>query len=327
MELVKDFYVIAVVSNPVRYASRYRLFQEFQAHMADMGAKLLVVEQAFGNRPFTLTERDREDHLQFRTDCELWHKENMINLAIEYLCQWKPDWKYVAWIDADVTFQRRDIITETVQQLQHYDFVQMWSHVADLGPKGEIVKQDVSFMYQYHMNGMSPPKTAKGVPSKYGYGTKESGYFWHPGYAWAARRSALDKVRLFDKGILGSSDHHMAMALVGKGELSVPTGLSQAYYDAVRTWEQLATINIRRNVGFVPGTITHGWHGPKTKRKYTERWDVLRKSQFDPHRDLVRDAQGLYRLNDFMDERSIRLRDDIRLYFRDRDEDSTYTGD
>lgn len=326
MELVKDFYVIAVVSNPVRYESRYRLFREFTKHMGDMGAQLLTVEQAFGNRPFVVTERDREDHLQFRTDVELWHKENMINLAIEYLCQWRPDWKYVAWIDADVTFQRRDIITETVQQLQHYDFVQMWSHVADLGPKGEIVKQDVSFMYQYHKNGMSPPKTAKGVPSKYGYGTKESGYFWHPGYAWAARRSALDRVRLFDKGILGSSDHHMAMALVGKGELSVPTGLSSGYYDAVRTWEQLATLNIRRNVGFVPGTITHGWHGTKTKRKYTERWDVLRKSQFDPHRDLVRDAQGLYRLNDFMDERSIRLRDDIRLYFRDRDEDSTYTG-
>lgn len=326
MDVVKDFYVIAVCSNPVRYASRYRLFNDFKQHMGDVGAQLLTVEQAFGNRPFVLTERDREDHLQFRTEHELWHKENMINLGIEYLCQWKPDWKYVAWIDADVMFQRRDIITETVQQLQHFDFVQMWSHVADLGPQGQIIKNDVSFMYQYHKNGMAAPKTAKGIPSKYGYGMHEKGYFWHPGYAWAARRSALDSVRLFDKGILGSSDHHMAMALVGKGELSVPTGLSPEYYKAVQTWEKLANLRIRRNVGYVPGTITHGWHGPKTKRKYTERWDVLRASQFDPHADLTRDAQGLYRLNDFMDDRSIRLRDDIRLYFRDRDEDSNYTG-
>lgn len=321
MDVLSDFYVIAVVSNPVRYASRYRLFSEFKDHMRDMGAQLLVVEQAFGQRPFLITERDREDHLQFRADVELWHKENMINLGIEYLCQWKPDWKYVAWIDADVTFQRRDIMKETVQQLQHYDFVQMWSHVADLGPQNQIVKQDVSFMYQYHQNGMRAPATAKGLKGYYGANPK--GYFWHPGYAWAARRSALDKVRLFDKGILGASDHHMAMALVGRGELSVPSGLSSGYYEAVRTWERLANIHIRRNVGFVPGTITHGWHGPKTKRKYTERWEVLRDSQFDPHHDLVRDAQGLYRLNDFMDDRSIRLRDDIRLYFRDRDEDST----
>jgi hypothetical protein len=45
---------------------------------------------------------------------------------------------------------------------------------------------------------------------------------------------------------------------------------------------------------------------------------------FDPTRDLVRDANGLYRLVDFMDERSIRLRDLIRSYFRQRDEDGTH---
>ena len=45
---------------------------------------------------------------------------------------------------------------------------------------------------------------------------------------------------------------------------------------------------------------------------------------FRSTRDPVRDANGLYRLVDFMDERSIRLRDLICAYFRQRDEDGTH---
>jgi hypothetical protein len=44
-------------------------------------------------------------------------------------------------------------------------------------------------------------------------------------------------------------------------------------------------------------------------------------------RDIVRGPDGLYRLADFMDERSIRMRDLIREYFRQRDEDGTHRYD
>lgn len=47
----RTLYVIAVCSNPVRYASRYRLFEEFRGRMeATPGVRLVVVEQAFGDR-------------------------------------------------------------------------------------------------------------------------------------------------------------------------------------------------------------------------------------------------------------------------------------
>jgi hypothetical protein len=58
-------------------------------------------------------------------------------------------------------------------------------------------------------------------------------------------------------------------------------------------------------------------------RKYRECWDIFKCTQFDPTQDLVRDPDGLHRLVDFMDERSIRVRDLNREYFRKRDEDST----
>src|SRR6202035_3379899 len=45
--------------------------------------------------------------------------------------------KYVAWIDADVKFNRPDWAQETMQLLQHYDVLQMFSHAQDVGPDYE----------------------------------------------------------------------------------------------------------------------------------------------------------------------------------------------
>lgn len=308
------FVVIAVCVNFVRYASRYWLFHQFLAHMRALNVQVLVVELAFGDRPFEVTELGNPMHLQLRTDQEFWAKEVLINIGIRHLQLIRPDVEYVAWVDADITFLRQDIASETIQQLQHYDVVQMFAEALDTGPNGESLLSHYGFMYQYHRNGTLLPDDAKGS--------------WHPGYAWAARMSALKKLPLpfplFDQAILGSGDRHMAMALIGKAALSVPRGISAGYRTQVETWGKLVEIHIRRNVGFVPGLIVHHWHGAKANRKYIERWQVLIETGFDPTRDLVRDAQGLYRLVDFMDERSIRLRDLLRAYFRQRDEDSTH---
>lgn len=325
---VNEFYVIAVVSNPVRYKTRWRLFKEFQQHMKDLGAKVLVVEQAFGRREPQICGGHRHKdhdtthtdpfHIVVRTDAELWHKENLINIGIQHLTQIRPKWKYVAWIDADVVFQRRDIIEETAQQLQHYDIVQMFSHVIDMGPNYQPIKTFNGFMWSYHQNDRYPPIG----PGNGGYYSYEAKSFWHCGYAWAATRSAMERISLFDKGILGAGDHHMALGLIGAAHKSVPKNISPGYRDAVMAWQSQALYELEKNVGYVDGLITHNWHGHKKHRKYVERWDVLIKNKFDPVKDLVRDNQGLFRLNMAHGERSIRLRDDIRAYFRQRSEDS-----
>ncbi len=316
------FYVISVLSNPVRYKKRFELYDEFEKHMKDLGATLITVEIAFGDRPFVMTQRDDKYDLQVRTDHELWLKENAINLAIAYLCQIDPDWKYVAWVDADIHFLNRNIVEETTHQLQHYDVVQMFSHVTDMGPNLEPLKTMQGFMYSYVKGGCVPP-LGPGYSPYYGryYGHKK-GTFWHPGFAWAARRSALDRITLFDKAILGSADHHMAMGLIGCAERSLPKGLNQSYVDSVMNWQEIAEYRLRRNVGYVPGMITHFWHGSKMNRKYVERWRILIDNQYNPNTDISRDQQGLYRLNYHHGMRSITLRDQIRQYFRARHEDS-----
>ena len=197
------------------------------------------------------TECGNPRHLQVRTWDEIWHKENMMNLGIQRL---PSDWEYVAWIDADIQFQREDWIEETIHQLQHYMIVQMFQTAIDMAPDGCALATHYGFCYSYHTNR---PYTSKYYPN------------WHPGYCWAARREAIDYLGgLIDQAILGAGDRHMALALVGQGAASVEKRLHPNYHDMLSRWEEQANRYIRRDIGFVPGSIFHHWHGKKKDRRY-----------------------------------------------------------
>lgn len=297
---MNDLYVIAVISNPCRYRSRYELYRKFARHVTDSGARLLTVEAAFGDRAFEVTESNRPDHVQLRTDHEVWHKENLINIGISRL---PSDWKYVAWVDADVSFARPDWAEETVAQLQHHPIVQMFSVAHDLSASFEPFQVHRGFGYSYQ-------NKLKGGNSY---------EFWHPGFAWAATREAINGLgQLMDWAVLGAADHHMALALIGEVHKSMPDGLAKSYWERARQWQERAEQCVKRNLGFVEGLLLHHWHGKKRDRRYVERWSILQRNGFDPELDLKRDWQGLFQLTD----RNPRLRDELRHYFRARNEDS-----
>lgn len=306
--------VIAVCSNPVRYNIRYKLFKDFQARMLTSGVNLIVVETQQGDRPFEVTESSNSNHVQLRTFDEVWLKENMINIGFSRL---PKDWEYCAWIDADVEFLNKDFASETIQQLQTYMVVQMFENCMDLGPKGQVMHVHNSFMSEYIKSGCNPPVG----PGHYSeYNPKKS--FWHPGYAWAIRREAFDALGgLIDFCILGSGDHSMAMGLIGLIERSVPKNINAKFLNELRIWQARAERHVNRDVGYVSGSIIHYWHGKKKDRRYVERWDIIRENNFDPDDDLKRDWQGLLQL-ETLKPRQRRLRDQIRQYLRQRDEDS-----
>ena len=307
-------HVIAVISNPVRFNRRYELYRKFEKHMKDSGVNLITVETQQGDRPFQVTSETEKNHIQLRTFDELWIKENMINIGVSRL---PSNWEYMAWVDADVMFMRDDWAAETVHQLQHYMFVQLWESCVDLGPVGEPLQIQKSFCSEYIKNGCRPPVG----PGYYGYYSPKKN-FWHPGYAWACRREAFDFVGgLIDFCILGSGDHSMAMGLIGEIKRSVPSDIGSKFMDELLIWQQRAEKEIKRDIGYVPGTISHYWHGKKKDRKYVERWDIIRDNDYDPDDDLKRDWQGLLQL-EAMTDRQRRFRDQIRAYFRQRNEDS-----
>lgn len=324
---LQELVVVTCVSNPVMFKSRYELYRKFAASMKEAGAQLITVEMAFGERPFAVTERDNPMHVQVRSVDELWHKENLLNIGINYAAQVYPDFKYLATIDADVqpmTGSARPWLEATVQALQHYQVVQMFDTAFDLDPSGKVMERNVqkSFVSRYIESGYQLPKKGGfwALESKY---DKEHG---HPGFAWAYTRDALDNMSspmggpLIDFAILGAGDRHMCLGLVGCIEQSFEH-LNPEYQNALLQWQTRTERWLKRDVGVVSGSIYHWWHGKKAARGYSTRWQILRDAGFDPMLDLTRDAQGLYKLETW-DQRQIRMRDQIRSYMRSRQEDS-----
>lgn len=317
--MLENMYVITMISNPVRYASRYNLYRKFAGVMKDTGVKFVTIEIAFGDRPFEVTERNNPFHIQLRTVDELWHKENALNIAINYIMQLDPDAKQVAWIDADVMPMRpmREWLEETVQELQHYQFVQMFDTAIDLDPDNSVMgRPQIGFISQYIKQGFKPP-THNGAWRD--YYNKTQG---HPGYAWAAnlRDGGLASTGgLISEAILGAGDRHMACALVGTVEQSVGFK-NEAYLKRLLQWQERCTRWVKRDVGFVKGSIFHFWHGSKTNRGYHSRWQILEQNQYNPDTDIKADHQGLLQLETW-DPRQMMLRDQIRAYFRARNED------
>jgi hypothetical protein len=299
-------HVVTAIANPLRWNSRMRLYRAFECHMRESGVQLTVVECAYGNRPHEIAPAEGVRHVPVRARTMAWTKENLLNLGIASL---PGDWKYVAWIDADVTFRRPDWASETLHALQLHDVVQPWTDCYDLGPNGEHMAVHRSFCQVWQDGG----------PMGRDYGT-----FAHPGYAWAATRQALDWVGgLVETAALGAADHHMALALVGQVECSLPGGISAAYRRPLLRWQARAMQHVAGNIAALPGTIEHAWHGQKSDRRYMGRWDVLTRHVFDPDEDLKRNVWGVLELAG----NKPALRRDMEAYFRARREDANVMED
>lgn len=326
--------VIAVISNPCRYAARYHHYRQFEKHMKDSGVRLTTVELAQGNRQFEVTEAGNPRHVQLRSFQEVWFKENLIDIGISVL---PPDAEYIAWIDADVTFNNPFWAEETLHALQRWDVVQCFSHSINMTPDHHPVydsihkgqdnrgKMVVSWMYAWFqlLDRMDIDTGTNYVPDGDGSNVifrpkkkNEPYYIWHSGFAWAARKSALKTMGgLIDWAILGSADRHMAEAMTYGVKYN--DKLSPGYRRALKQFsDRVAKLN--GNFGYVDGLVTHHWHGRLVNRFYLDRWKLLYKHQFDPIEDLSYDDQGLIQLTDSKPG----LRDDIRRYFMARNEDS-----
>lgn len=269
-------HVIVVMSNPCNFKRRVLLAKEFIQRMEfEENVKLYIVELAYKNEPFYITEEGNKRHLQLRTKHLLWHKENMINIGIQRLL---PDnWKAAAWIDADVEFEDPNWAINALKILNgSRDIIQLFSHCVDMDSRQYAMRIFQSFGFQYN----------KGL--KYTFGGIN---YFHPGYGWAITRKAYQKMGgIYQYGILGSGDFNMALCLIGKGIESVNRGESESYKQHVLDYEKkLKTLR----VGYVPGIIRHYYHGSKANRHYHTRWKILIEYNYDPLKHIKTDEYGL----------------------------------
>lgn len=325
----QKLWVIVVLNNPCNFARRVNLFSDFVKRMSETkNVNLCIVELAYGSHKHVVDQCDIQDHVRKGSENKiiklqtnrpmLWQKENLINIGLSQL---PADWQYVAWIDADISFAKVDWVEETLKKLQIYQVVQLFSHAVDMGPMDEIMKTATGFAFCYHrlwqkQNTNTQP-TKKKI-ANYSLTNKKLDVYWHPGYAWACTRSAMETIgQLFDKGICGSGDHHFACCMIGEGKHSVPSGISEDYRMHILQLQERCE-KLHQSIGYVDGTIFHYWHGKKRDRKYQERWTILKSNKYEPSKDVFYDWQGLL----IMCPSKIKLRTDLQQYFQERNEDS-----
>ena len=306
-------HVIVVISNPCLFARRYILFREFIQRMAQDEPDVIVyvVEMAYGNQKFLMSEAKNPRHLQLRTETPIWHKENMINLGVNKLLP--HDWKAFAWIDSDVEFDSPTWALDTLRILNgECDIVQVFSHCIDMDPKEQTLSVFHSAGFQY----------SKQVP----FGTGKN--LWHPGYGWACTREAYQIMGgLYDQAILGSGDNIMMMSLIGHGDIAINPESTDGYKASVREFQGWVK-DLR--FGYVPGLIRHFFHGHKQNRKYTDRWKILVDHKYDPLRFVhYRDDGVLVPIERAFPEMTFPkgLKDEIMKYFEERNEDEGVNAD
>ena len=117
----------------------------------------------------------------------------------------------------------------------------------------------------------------------------------HVGFAWGAKREILDAVPMYDKALIGGSDHVMAHAAAGH----IPHKCIQKSFTEdikeVEAWSQKFYHVVRGKIDFVKGDLYHIWHGDIENRKYLQR--II---EFTPKAKKItkRDSNGLYITDD-----------------------------
>jgi len=293
-------YVVLPYFNFCGFKRRRSLFIEFVNRIAKTQGIRIVVSEALGPDPLP-DVMPVWRHLKLQTTHPVWIKENLVNLAVT---EFPEDWKYMAWVDADITFLNVNWVQDTLSELQSsYDIVQLFQTAVNLGPTGESLKIDKGFGYMHRDSGTPYTKT-----DRYG--------FWHPGYGWACTRKAFEQMNgLIDWAIMGSGDRHMALAWIGRVKDSAPGNISPNYMTLLGDYQRACK---GLKVSYVPGTILHHWHGRFEDRRYKERWEILTKNSFDPCLDISISNSGVTCLT----RRGLRLTKELQEYFTGRREDS-----
>ena len=295
-------HVVAVISNPCLFARRYILLKEFVNRMEieEPNIILYIVELCYGNQQFLVTDSKNPNHLQLRTKTPIWHKENMINIAVQKLLP--KSWKAFAWIDADIEFENTTWALDTLKILNgSRDIIQLFSHACDMNREEQTMNVFNSAGFQH----------TKGLP----FNSKFPN-LWHPGFAWAITRKAYEKIGgLYEKAILGSGDNIMMLSLIGKGCNSVNMESTDGYVNSILDFEKkIKTLRF----GYVPGVIRHHYHGSKINRRYHERWAILSSNYYDPEIHIKTDKNGILIPSSQFPEK---MKNEILEYFLERKED------
>jgi hypothetical protein len=302
--------------NPARYLTKLQNLERFAKRVRQQGLKLLIVELAFLDAPFSVPQEFADMSVRLRTNAVLWQKERMLNLAIGHLPQ---SCSKVVWLDGDILFENDSWVEETSRLLENHKVVQPFQ-IANWLPEGAETHSQMDSPLTVDlpkMPGMAYSMCHSRFPSKILCRPDLA----HPGFAWAARREIVDAHPLYDKGILGGGDFLTTLAMYSASAAlenpNVSVCLSRHQAADLVHWASKFHSAVSGDVVSTPGSVWHLWHGNLSDRQYIERYETLREFDFDPNADIALDANGCWQWNSDKPE----LHKRVKTYFSSRRED------
>lgn len=314
-KLPGSFWGMTTFFNPCGYNIKLENYRRFRKANKKQGLKLLCVELAFDDADFELREGDADILIQLRTSSVLWQKERLLNVGLKHL---PKDCDKIAWLDADIIFYNDNWVEQTCKLLESYKVVQPFSFAVrqtkgvhsisfDKLPSGNVKNQKRhSMVYGIIQFGKELP------PSDY----IEKGF---SGLAWAIRRHIFDKHGFYDRHILGSGDTLIGRSFYGDKTSKVWCYGSKRMKIEFDRWLEEIYQEVSGSVHYVDGEVLHLWHGRRKNRDYLRRQAILKKYDFDPHKDIKIDENGCWVWATDKPEMHKR----VRRYFWMRNEDGS----
>jgi hypothetical protein len=268
-------------------------YKEFQENLHRQGVRLYTVELAFFDRDYLLnpivdwepTYTHLPIYLKLRSNTVLWHKESLLNELVKKL---PPHIKKVAWLDSDIFIQDDSWARRTSELLDEDKLVQIGSNFHFLKENGEKERPSMRSIAYAYKN--SPDKQCD---FKYN----------HVGLGWAANRDFFDKVGLFDYDVTGAGDTITYYSAGGLMDLKGTKWIRNVYQkkcptilDHVTKYAEKSYSYTKGKVNYLDVDVRHMYHGPRGRRGYYSRMDLLKGIDFN--NDIFRDTSGLFEWKD-----------------------------
>ena len=186
----------------------------------------------------------------------------------EQLCRMlerRMPWRYskVVFMDADLVFTSPTWYADTSKQLGTHQVVQPFSSAVWLDityTKSTLERSSVVYMNR----------------------DKTYNHVYHPGFAWAFKRSWFRRYGFYEYAITGSGDTLSTAAWMG---VEFPKGyLKPAFLRSFNEYRRMP----KPTMSCTPGKVYHLWHGTHKNRKYVDRHQIV---------DGVPDVQRIVRPN------------------------------
>jgi hypothetical protein len=318
VRLSGELWAITTYFNPAAYETKLAHLRRFARRIRHQGAKLLIVELAFGDRPHDVPADLADRLVRTRSNTVLWQKERLLNLGLHNL----PDaCDKIAWVDGDLVFTNDRWVSETSERLERYRVVQPFD-TAQWLQRGAAERR---------LEGVAAPQPplpvhlsiggTAAMVGKFGPGVVDETHRAHSGFAWAVRRNLIEADGFYDRGIVGGGDFVMASAMYWDAarwhRRSISEIFSRGLMSDLCVWSDRFHARIRGSVTHVAGEAVHMWHGSIGQRGYGERYRILKEADFDPHTDIALYAGGCWRWNSPKPD----LHRRVQEYFVSRKED------